>query len=214
MFRRSSEGLWRSSLLDALGCVDHGFATRHLPQWPDEYARVRQVHSAMVHEASADSPEGDGLVTHVPDRWIGIRTADCVPVLLADPRTRSVAAVHAGWRGTAAGIIPEALERMRALYGTHSADIVAAIGPCIASCCFEVGPDVGAQFPDDFEQDPPRVDLVAANRRQLYESGVAESRIDVSGLCTMCDAAEFESFRRDRERSGRMVSAIRILASA
>ena len=212
MFRRSSDGIWHSDILDNLPWVEHGFATRHRPDWPGDYARVRQVHSALVQEASGDAPQGDGLITRERGRWIGIRTADCVPVLLADVNHRAVAAIHAGWRGTAGKIVRVALDQMHQRYGTTSEDVRAAIGPCIAQCCFEVGPEVGAEFPNEFQSDPPRVDLVRANQRQLLEWGVDTAAVDIAGLCTMCDSGEFESYRRDREQSGRMVSAIRIAA--
>ena len=182
--------------------LEHGFATRHRPDWPGDYARVRQVHSALVHVAANDAPQGDGLMTDECGRWIGIRTADCVPVLLADVRNRAVAAVHAGWRGTAEKIVRVAIDKMTDRYGTTPEDVRAAIGPCIARCCFEVGPEVGAEFPNEFQADPPSVDLVRANQRQLLEWGVNPESVEIAGLCTMCDSADFESYRRDREQSG------------
>jgi YfiH family protein len=220
MFQRQAYGVYVSSLLQTVPWLEHGFASRHAAAWPGEYSRVKQVHSAIVHvsDAPASPPddsaaEGDALVTRIPARWIGIRTADCVPVLLADTRNRAVAAVHAGWRGTIADITSATLRKMSEVYRTDPGNIVAALGPCIGECCYEVGPEVARQFHADHESEtlPSHVDLVEANLRQLLAAGVAPERIDVAGLCTMCEEEEFHSYRRDREASGRMVSAIRVL---
>lgn len=156
--------------------------------------------------------QGDAVATRIPGRWVGIRTADCVPLLLADTAHRAVAAVHAGWRGTLANIAGTAIDQMREVYGTQSEDLLVAIGPCIAECCFEVGPEVAEQFEPllKFETLPSHVDLVEANLRQLLAAGVPAEHVDVADLCTMCEADQFHSWRRDREASGRMVSAIRI----
>jgi polyphenol oxidase len=212
MFIRTADGVYRSSAL-ALPWLDHGFASRGADAWPGDYVRVKQIHSNVVAVAAkggAPPCEGDALVTAEPGVFAGIRTADCVPILLADPVRRAVAAVHAGWRGTAANIAGEAVRKLRDEFGTESKDVIAAIGPCIAECCFEVGPEVAAQFHEHFPGATNRVDLVEVNRRQLVEAGVSSGNIDISGLCTVCDPAEFHSWRRDREASGRMVSAIGI----
>jgi YfiH family protein len=174
---------------------------------------VRQIHSNIVAVAvgSTVSPaEADALVTADPDRWIGIRTADCVPLLIADREGRAVAAVHAGWRGTVANIAGETVGRLGDLYGCRPEELVAAVGPCIAKCCFEVGPEVAARFEPLFEpgMDLNRIDLVEANRRQLIAAGLSPGAIDTTRLCTACDEREFHSYRRDRELSGRMVAAI------
>jgi hypothetical protein len=116
-----------------------------------------------------------------------------------------VAAVHAGWRGTAAHIVVRSLEEMHRLRGTTAADLYAAIGPGIGECCYEVGAEVARQF--GFNQ-AERIDLAAINRRQLLDAGVVEHRIDVLGGCTKCDAHLFHSYRRDQLAAGRMVSYI------
>jgi polyphenol oxidase len=136
---------------------------------------------------------------------VSVRTADCYPILLADERNHAVAAVHAGWRGTAARIVIRTLDEMHRLYGTEAADIYAAIGPGIGECCYEVGAEVARQF--GLEQ-AGSIDLAAINRRQLSDAGVAEHRIDVLGGCTKCDAHLFHSYRRDQQGAGRMVSYI------
>jgi polyphenol oxidase len=204
--------VYRSSAL-ALPWLDHGFAGRENLDWPGEYVRVKQIHSNIVAVATGPGVslgEGDALVTAEAGVFVGIRTADCVPLLLADRKQRAVAAVHAGWRGTAANIAVESLRKLHSEFGTQPQDVIAAIGPCIAACCFEVGPEVLAQFHAYLPGATNRVDLAEVNRRQLVNAGVDAASIDVSGLCTLCSPAGFHSWRRDREASGRMVSAIAV----
>lgn len=119
---------------------------------------LRQVHSDVLHVIRgplSDAPSGDALATQARDLLLGIQTADCIPILLVDPRHRAVAAVHAGWRGTVARIVEKTAGRMAMEFGTHPKDILAALGPGIGRCCYEVGPDVvkefAAQFPDAAE---------------------------------------------------------------
>jgi YfiH family protein len=213
MLTRSAAGVYTSQLLTELPFIRHGFASRKAEEWPGDYTRVGQVHSAVVAVAGATSvsPEkADAIITGVRGRWVGIRTADCVPLLLADRRGRAVAAVHAGWRGTVANIARESVRRLGETYGCRPQDLIAAIGPCISRCCFEVGPEVGRQFLALLGEgaDLQRIDLVEANRRQLIAAGIEPESIDSSDLCTACDSGEFHSYRRDREMSGRMVAAI------
>jgi YfiH family protein len=219
MFHRKRSGIYISSRLQSIPWLEHGFASRHADGWPSNYGKVRQIHSNIVQVQDGRAPDavgeplpGDAVVTRTPGNWIGVRTADCVPMLLADTGKRAVAAVHAGWRGAVAGVVGAAVTKMGEVYGTDPDDLVAAVGPCIAECCFEVGPEVAQQFKPllHFETVPSHIDLVEAVLRQLVASGVAPERIDVADLCTMCDEVEFHSFRRDAETSGRMVSAIRV----
>lgn len=213
MFLRTGTGIWQSGLLAAQDWLDHGFGSRASEGWPGDYIRVRQIHCSVVVEAdpSADPPQADGIVTCQDAQWIGIRTADCVPLLLADPVRRCVAAVHAGWRGTVADISGAAVREFISR-GSNPADLLAAIGPCIGVCCFEVGAEVSEQFVSLFPESMnlTHVNLAEANRRQLLAAGVGASQIEVADLCTRCNSGEFHSFRRDRELSGRMVAAIRI----
>ncbi|MBZ2177937.1 MAG: peptidoglycan editing factor PgeF [Acidobacteria bacterium] len=190
--------------LDALPWMHHGFGTRHSPPPAGRIATLRQIHSATVwsvRDVSGCLGEGDALITDEPGLLLAIRTADCVPILLADPVRRVVAAVHAGWRGTVAGVLTQTLSQMRQNYETKPADLVAAIGPAIGPCCFAVGSEVPLPVVDG------RADLWAANRRQLENEGV--TRIWSAEQCTMCKPETFFSFRRDRE-TGRMISAIGI----
>ncbi len=208
-----------SARLESLSWLRHGFGTRHCGAWtpPERTALLHQVHGAAVVGVATPGHHGDGdaLVTAEPALWLEIRTADCVPVLLADTRRHVVAAVHAGWRGTAARIASETVAVMVREWGCRAADIIAAIGPCIAPCCFEVGEEVAAHFPGHITQREPRyrVNLPGANLDQLRDCGVPERNIEVLGQCTVCDAGRFHSFRRDKG-TGRMVAAIAILAES
>lgn len=208
--------IYRSALLDRLPWLEHGFGTRHLEDWPGGYTCLKQIHSNVVIDTSGKRGvlgRGDALVSAEPGNWIGIRTADCVPILLADQEKKIVAAVHAGWRGTVSNIVEKTLEAMNKEHGSEPSDVLAAIGPCIANCCYEVGKEVGEQF-DHILPNKSRentVDLVLANRRQLLDAGVIPANIDESNLCTKCLPEEFYSFRREAAHAGRMVSAIRIL---
>lgn len=117
---------------------------------------LRQFHSDVIHVASAlpateeDATRADALAASAPGLLLGVQTADCVPILLADTRGRAVAAIHAGWRGTLARIAVKTLGRMRMEFGTQPKDVVAAIGPAIGRCCYEVGPEVAQAFAMQF----------------------------------------------------------------
>ena len=196
-----------SSLLTGLQWLHHGFGTRNDSVPQESMASLKQIHSSIVLPAGqvGRAGEGDALVTARAGVAVSVRTADCYPLLLADHRNRALAAVHAGWRGTAAHIVLRTLEEMHRLYGTQAADVYAAIGPGIGECCYEVGAEVARQF--DLAE-AGRIDLAAMNRRQLLDAGLAEARIDVLGGCTKCDAHLFHSYRRDQLAAGRMVSFI------
>ena len=175
-------------------------------------ATLKQVHSDRCVAASGRTGvlgQGDALLENVPGAVVAVKTADCLPILLVDERHRAVAAVHAGWRGTVARIVQRAVAAMRETFGTEPADLHAAIGPGIGPCCYQVGPEVAAQFG---VHGRTHLDLADANRRQLVETGVPGERVYLSGLCTMCRAAEFYSFRREKEAAGRMYSFAGIVA--
>ena len=208
MFYKDSRQVYRVSELDALPWLIHGFGTRQsdIPAWFEQLATVKQIHSSTCVAAEGRSGilgQGDALLENTPGSVVAVKTADCIPVLLIDERHRAVAAVHAGWRGTAARIAPGAIAAMRDRFGTNPADLHAAIGPGIGQCCYEVGPEVAADFG---EQRRVHLNLPAINRRQLEDAGVLPHRIYVANLCTQCDAERFHSFRRDRDSAGRMYS--------
>jgi len=208
VFYQDPQHVYRVEELDELPWLIHGFGTRlaDIPALFENLATLKQVHSATCVPAGGRSGElgrGDALIEDTPGSVVAVKTADCVPILLVDERRRAVAAVHAGWRGTAALIAPRAVEAMSARWGTAPADLHAAIGPGIGKCCYEVGPEVAVEFGG---QGRARIDLAGANRRQLIQAGVTAGRIYASNLCTMCRPTEFHSFRRDKEAAGRLYS--------
>ena len=189
-----------------------GFETRHA-LGPEAVSNVVQEHGTEVHLVATAAPPqaGDGLWTTTPELPIAIRVADCVPILLWDPVAGAVAAVHAGWRGTAANIVAAAFAAATA--SVVPSRVFAAIGPCISVERFEVGPEVveglrGAGLSDEqlrLRTGPsgkPHVDLRSANRALLRRAGVPDDRIEDVGGCTMSDE-RYESYRRDGPRSRR-----------
>lgn len=220
MFTLHSDGILRADAFSALPWLEHGFETRESRCLPRGYrvATLKQVHSArvtLVREEEGVLGEADALVTRYPGALLSIRTADCVPILIADPDARAVAAVHAGWRGVVAGVLPRAVETMQTEFGSRAGSLLASIGPCIRRDAFEVGEEVAAQFQDLFPErrDLDRkthVDLAEACARQLAAMGVPAEAVFDCGRCSYREAALFHSFRRDREASGRMVSFVGI----
>lgn len=181
---------------------------------------ISQVHSCTVVAARAAMRErlaADALTSAPGEPAILIRIADCVPVLVADPQTGCVAAVHAGWRGVVAGIVPAAIDALRAR-GVDPASCVAAIGPCISAAHFEIGPEVAdALSAADLTAcvaapgilgPKHHADLALGVRLQLERAGLARDRIDADPPCTFADRARFHSFRRDGARSGRLAAII------
>ena len=198
-----------SSLLARLEWIEHGFGTRDSQLDQTGMASVKQVHSSLslVAEGPGCAGEGDALVTQIPGVAVSVRTADCFPILLADPETHGVAAIHAGWRGTAARIAASALSQMRSQFGTSPGDAYAAIGPGIGRCCYEVGIEVAQRFG---MPQAGNLDLAVENRNQLIAAGLKPEKIERVEGCTFCNAEQFFSWRRDRDRAGRMISFIRV----
>jgi polyphenol oxidase len=204
VFYRDSQNIYRVRPLERIPGLEHGFGTRNTS--PPSAATLHQIHSDICIAAGGRTGllgDGDALLEDTPGNLVAVKTADCFPILLVDEERRAVAAVHAGWRGTAAGIVRRALLGMQEEFGTQPAKVHAAIGPGIGECCYEVGAEVAARFG---ETGPCRIDLVKANRRQLVEAGVPESRIYAANLCTKCGVEDFHSYRRDKEQAGRMLS--------
>jgi YfiH family protein len=176
---------------------------------------LRQVHGDTIHRAPWEGqPDGDGGIADRPGLILGIETADCLPVLLVDPRRRVVAAAHAGWRGTAKRIARKALDTLVA-DGSRAADVVAALGPGIGPCCYEVGPELVPEFGPGGEAffapgagDRLRLDVRAANARQLREGGVPEAQIHGVADCTFHEADRYHSYRREGQGGGRMISYV------
>lgn len=185
--------------------------------------RVHQVHGREVAAVKSGEPfdtdcKADALVSMDCRRVISVRIADCVPVLLSSGDGRVVAAVHAGWRGIVAGVIPAAVMRMLDENKASAAgEMVAAIGPCIGHDAFEVGNEVLSEFKRTFGDEAPttrtsaekgKIDLRAAARMQLLGCGFRAGNIDSTDRCTVTHAEEFFSHRRDRGITGRMAAVI------
>jgi hypothetical protein len=193
--------------------------------WQTHSADVRVVRSD--HEAEpkpgvlGDDIYCDALVSQTPKILLAVKTADCVPILLGDSKTRAFAAVHAGWRGTSSSIVLHAIRQLQNEYDTRAEDLRAAIGPAANSCCYEVGSEVLKVFKERFPQSDhlftptreghARVDLQAANRDQLISAGVSPDRVHLAPLCTMDRTDLFFSYRREKKlhgRVGRLMSVI------
>ncbi len=185
-------------------------------------ARVRQVHGRVVlvvrpGEPLAAMPDADAIVSLDPDRAASVRIADCVPILIADTHRRLVAAIHAGWRGMAADVAGACLHAIEEA-GVRPDDLVAAIGPCVGACCYQVGDAVRDAFLSGlpnaeswFAPDGPghwRLDLSRAARDRLVALGVPPESVWAAGCCTAHEPDTWHSYRRDGTAAGRMVAAI------
>jgi polyphenol oxidase len=210
-----------------------------------DVARVRQVHGAAVlvrragAPAGAERPAADIIASNDPREALAIQTADCVPLLIADRRTGVVAAAHAGWRGLAAGVPRVAVEALVREFGSRPANLVAAAGPSIGACCYEVGAEVRQQFarapfpeaalgrwfsrearPTARNPSMPGVrpaaradhwyfDSGSAAREQLVAAGIPSSQLFVADVCTASHPGALCSYRRDGPDAGRLAAAIR-----
>jgi polyphenol oxidase len=170
-----------------------------------------------------EKPLADGLITAKAGALLGIATADCVPVLLVEPHTRLVAALHAGWRGTLQGICARAVTMLKTDWAVQPQYLWAALGPAIGGCCYEVGNDVGETLHKRWQTDNPiawrpyqgkdadnqkgLLDLRAINRAQLEQAGIPSPQVEAVGPCTFCDS-DFASYRRDGADAGRQLSVI------
>ena len=194
----------------------------------DDVLLVRQVHDATVAVASAERPrpwprpEADAIVSNDPGAAVAVRTADCVPVLLADESGRAVAAIHAGWRGIARRAIIAGVGALQTHYGIRPERLTAAVGPSIGPCCYEVSDDTYQSFREAghhasvlenwFEPRPGgkfHLDLWRASRDQLEGAGVMADNVHVAELCTKTHSDVFHSYRVDGANAGRMIGVIR-----
>jgi YfiH family protein len=182
----------------------------------DVFERRREGDSRLASGRYDDWPEADIAVSDDPGVAVSVRAADCVPILLADRRTGAVAAIHAGWKGMAAGAAMVAVRTLSSRFGTNPEDLIAAVGPSIGPCCYEVGPDLAGHFASHaqssqwFTRDAkPHLDLWRATGDQLAGAGVPPPQIHLCALCTFDHPALFHSYRRDGRRAGRLVAAIR-----
>ena len=197
----------------------------------EQLVTVKQVHGTDLLVIDSPNPdythfhtlECDGIITNQPGVMIGVSVADCVPLLLFDPVKRVVAALHAGWKGTAGEIGKKGVVAFQEMFGSSTADILAAVGPAIGPCCYEVDAPVmeafkkGASGWDLFAvargEGRWGLDLAAANRRQLAESGLPEGNIFVADQCVSCNQELFFSYRRDNGDTGRQMGFIMLKAS-
>ncbi len=184
--------------------------------------RVHQVHGDQIVEIQTGENfdtdcKADALVSSDSTRPISIRTADCVPILLSSNDGRVVAAIHAGWRGIVAEIIPAAAKRLADITGKSAFTFRAAVGPCIGFEAFEVGPEVLADIEKVFGPESPaktlpsgkgQVDLRAAARLQLLNCGFDAQYVDSTDRCTVTHPDEFFSHRRDHGITGRLAAVI------
>jgi len=223
----SAPQLLRHALLSSIG-VDHGFGLRGFAE-PAGLRSPRQVHGVAVATAQqcagqGPASEADAVVSEEIGVRIAVLTADCLPILLAGERGRVVAAVHAGWRGLAGGVISACLAALRERLG-KSERVAAVIGPHIGKCCYEVGEPVLDAFDERFSEILPRalrrtrpgharLDLGLLAREALRAEGVESDSIGfLEGDCTACDAERFHSYRRDGSEAGRLVHFIAAGAS-
>jgi YfiH family protein len=207
----------RHPLLDAAR-VEHGFGVRGLAP-PPGLRRPQQVHGARVVLAAdcagAQAPSADAVVSALPGVPVGVVTADCVPILVATEAGDAVAAIHAGWRGLACGVIAAAIEALRAEAG-GAQGLVAAIGPHIGACCYEVdepvlealAPAFGGELGAALRPARPGhawLDLGLLARTALLRAGLSPGALGLlPRACTRCDSVRFHSYRREGAAAGRL----------
>lgn len=184
-------------------------------------ATLRQIHSCRIHIIK-EVPDkwnplsGDGLLTAMRGAALAVQTADCVPVLIADPRSGAIAAIHSGWRGTLQEIAFHSVRLMQSSFGGNPADFLVALGPCIRSCCYEVGKEVYDPFlrnhariqKSTTKQGKYFLDLPGIIEAQLRKAGAGRNHIYDLGLCTCCNTDTFFSYRAEGEDSGRLMAVI------
>lgn len=187
---------------------------------------VRQMHGSdilIIDEPNEDYShflglESDAIITNQPGVMIGICVADCAPILLLDAEQKIVAAVHAGWQGTAAKLVSKTVAGMNSLFGCNPRNLQVAIGPSIGKCCYEVDAPIRQAFVqsgipwDSFAEQAGagkwRLDLAAANRDMLISAGVPADSIHISEMCVSCHRELFFSYRRDGGDTGRQMGFI------
>jgi len=184
---------------------------------PKTVALPDQIHSTNINIISSPGiiPKTDALISTKRGLYLGIQTADCLPVFIYAPRNRAVAIIHAGWRGVTQNIITKTLEVILKQLDINSADLYVAIGPGLQAECFEVRSDVYRQFPEEFlnkhhDTSKRLLNLSGYVNQQLISMGIPEKQIYRHGDCTKCNYNHYFSFRRDGEKSGRMMGIIGI----
>ncbi|MCD6066055.1 MAG: pgeF [Bacteroidetes bacterium] len=180
-----------------------------------QIASSHQVHGNEVWVANEPGRANgyDAVITNKPGIFAGVTVADCTPVLIYDAKNKAVAAIHAGWRGTAGNIVSNTLKKMQEQFGTEGRDCYAYIGTCISYQAFEVGAEVAEQFDKEFthfdkEKRKYFVDLKRANLQQLLSFDIPENRVGISVKCTVLNNDEYFSFRKEKGQTGRMIALI------
>jgi polyphenol oxidase len=173
----------------------------------------RQIHSDTIIEVSKPGifEECDGLMTNVPELYLTITIADCIPILVYDPVKRCVAAIHSGWKGTQKNIARRAIEMMHERFGSKPSDLICFIGPGASECCYNVGQEVTHQFSSTYliqRGGKIFLDLKRIIHDSVRAEGVLEKFIEISPSCTICEPLLFQSYRRDGIKSGRMLGII------
>jgi YfiH family protein len=180
----------------------------------NEVGFVDQVHGDSVIVYDRNIHEADALITNLRDTAIGVFTADCVPILLYDRKSNAIAAVHSGWKGTLAGILLKAIEKMEKNYGTKGEDIAAFIGPHNRQCCYEVGEEIVQKFKSsEISKDVNlfngrNLSMINCVKHQLRLKNVEETNINDIGICTFCSNEHSMHSYRKNKNGGRMFSFI------
>lgn len=229
IFKEDPAGIYR---LDCLGKgVVAGFHSRiydnskrgeflrELGLFSDNLVMVKQVHGSEIVVAERPDPElldtpADGLITKTPGLVLGIRTADCVPVIFWDPVQKVAGIAHGGWKGVKDGIIAQMLKIFEKSCGTKMGDLRVAIGPSIRKCCYEVGKEFLGYFPGFYrgkDAAQGHLDLVGVIRSRLLKRGIPEGQVHDTGLCTACENKKFFSYRLESQTRERILSVISIV---
>ena len=185
---------------------------------------ANQTHSSNIHIVTKNQEIGwqkaedaiencDALITNIPNVMLTILTADCVPILLLDPKQKIVSAIHAGWKGTKEEIAFKTVKKMQEEFNSNPSDIIAGVAPSIGKCCYEVDWNVAQHFKDiesayDKVGDKYMLDLPYINKTQLLKAGLKEENIELSNVCTACDVEYYFSYRKENGCSGRFMSMI------
>lgn len=205
-----------SKLLKQIPQIQHGFGTKS--SVPPPVWRAKQIHSDRIVTLDgagslppSESVEADAVITDRQNQAIAVQTADCVPILMVAPDVSCVAAVHAGWRGTAENIVEKVVSSLVEEKGADLDQIHVAIGPCISAQRYEVGEEVAQHFFGENHKGKYHLDLMGANQEQLLACGLLPGNIDIIDLCTFDRDDLFYSYRRDGEGTGRQISWIELL---
>lgn len=157
---------------------------------------------------------GDAILTNKKGIILTVSVADCLPLFLIDPKNKVVGLIHAGWRGTLLGIAQQTIRKAKNEFGCDSQNFTILLGPAIQRCCYDISEAIAILFDEDCldrtSGEKPKLDLICANVKQLLDCGVKRKRIFVMDECTCCNMDRYHSFRRDKDKAGRMVAFLGI----